>query len=166
YLEQDQGRTLAILDVTDLGTIRALAQVSIAAPAPYDFVGTFRDSTVLIHYRDHSGFAVINFKRYKQPVLAEAPQLQHPAHAEALGDDGLLLASTARSSAQVEDAQYEVIDVSNPSKPAVLTTVEGVQQRLERRETGTVFLSGNPGLTVIRRPEVEEQYKTESTYTN
>ncbi len=31
YLEQDQGRSLAILDVSDLGAIRALRQVSIGA---------------------------------------------------------------------------------------------------------------------------------------
>jgi hypothetical protein len=166
YLEQDQGRTLAILDVTDLGAIRAVAQVSIAAPSPYDFVGNLRDSAVLIHYRDHSGFAVINLKKYKQPVLVEAPQFQHPAQVEPLGHDGLLLASSAHPVYQAEDPQYQVIDVSNPSKPAVLATVEGVKQRLERTETGTLFLLSDKGLTVVRRPSVEEEYKIESTYTN
>src|SRR4051812_19047890 len=66
YLEQDQGRTLAILDVTDPGSIRALQRVSIAAFSPYDFVGPLQDTAVLIQYRDHSGFAVISLKKYKQ----------------------------------------------------------------------------------------------------
>jgi hypothetical protein len=166
YLEQDQGRTLAILDVTKPGAIRALAQVSIAAPSPYDFVGTFSDSAVLIHYREHSGFAVLDLKKYKEPVLAELPQLEHPAQPEALGDDALLLASTAHSGVRVEDSQYEVIDTSNPSKATVLATVAGVRQRLERTETGTLFLLTNTGLTVIRRPNVEYQYKIASAYAN
>lgn len=158
YLEQDQGRSLAILDVSDLGAIRALRQVSIGARSPYDFVRALSDA-VLIHYRDQSGFAIISFKRYKQPVLVEVPQLQHPAHPEALGHDGLLLASTTRPSAQVEDPQYEVFDVSNPSKPVVLATVAGVKQRLDRTATCTVFLLSTTGFTVIRRPNVEQDYK-------
>lgn len=161
YLEQDQGRTLGVLDVTDPGAIRAIAQVSIPAKSPYDFVGNLKDSAVLIHYRDHSGFAVINLKKYKQPVLAEAPQFQHPAQAEPLGYDGLLLASSTHPVYQAEDPRYQVIDVFNPSKPAVLATVEGVKQRLERAETGTLFLLSNNGLTIVRRPSVEEEYKIE-----
>lgn len=161
YLEQDQGRTLGVLDVTDPGAIRAIAQVSIPAKSPYDFVGNLRDSAVLIHYRDHSGFAVINLKKYKQPVLAEAPQFQHPAEAEPLGYDGLLLASSTHPVYQAEDPRYQVIDVFNPSKPAVLATVEGVKQRLERTETGTLFLLSNNGLTVIRRLNVEKEYEIE-----
>ncbi|HXJ12381.1 MAG TPA: hypothetical protein VNH19_08920, partial [Candidatus Limnocylindrales bacterium] len=154
----DQGRTLAILDVSDLGAIRALPQVSIGARSPYDFVNALSD-TVLIHYRDQSGFAIISLKKYKQPVLVEEPQLQHPAHLEALGHDGLLLASTTSLSAQVEDPQYKVFDVSNPSKPVMLATVAGVKQRLDRTVTCTVFLLSTAGLTVIRRPNVEQDYK-------
>jgi hypothetical protein len=166
YLEQDQGRTLAILDVSDLGKIRAISRVSLAAHSPFDFVESLTDSAVLIHYRDHSGFAIINVRRFKQPVLTEAPQFQHPGHAETFGHAGLLLASTTRANAQPEDLQYEIFDVSKSSKPVLLATVEGVQKRLERTETGTLFLLGNSGLTVIRRPNVEEEYKLESTYTN
>ena len=159
YLEQDQGRTLAILDVSDLEAIRALQHVSIGARSPYDFVRALGGDTVLIHYRDQSGFAIISFKRYKQPVLAEAPQFEHPAHPEALGRDGLLLASTTHPSGQAGDPQYEVFDVSNPSKPVMLATVTGVKQRLDRTATCTVFLLSTSGLTVIRRPYVEQDYK-------
>lgn len=164
YLEQDQGKTLAILDVSDPAAIRALAQVSIDAPSPYDFVQSVKDSAVLIHYRDHSGFAVINFRRFQHPVLTEAPQLKDAADTEVLGYDGLLLASIARPSAP--DPEYKVIDISNPSDPRVLGSIEGVQQRLERTETGTLFLLDSSGLTVIRRPNVEEEYKIELNQQN
>jgi hypothetical protein len=166
YLEQDKGRTLAILDVSDPGAIRALGQVSIAAPSPYDFVETLKDSAILIHYRDNSGFATIHFKKFKKPVLTEAPELQQLTHAEALGDDGLVLASTAPSPAPAEVTQYEIFNISNPSKSAALATVEGVRQRLERTETGTLFLLGNAGLTVIRHPAIEEEFKIEATFVN
>src|SRR3981189_657642 len=57
YIQRDQGRKLAILDVTDPGKIRAVGQVSIDAPSAYDFVQNLGNSAVLIHYRNHSGFA-------------------------------------------------------------------------------------------------------------
>lgn len=160
YLEQDQGRTLGILDVTDPSAIRAIARVSIPATSSYDFVETLH-SAVLIRYRDHSGFAVIHFKKFNNPVLTAAPQFRHPADVEAFGENGLLLASTTRPSPEVEDPGYEAFDISDSSKPASLATVEGVQQRLERQETGTLFLLGRGGLTVVRRPDVEDDYAAE-----
>jgi hypothetical protein len=101
------GRTLAILDVSNPGTIRPLGQVSIAAPL-YDFVETLKDSAILIHYRDDRGFAIIHFKKFKQPVLTEAPEFQNLAHAEAIGHDGLVLAYTVASGAPVAVPQYKV----------------------------------------------------------
>lgn len=161
YLEQDQGRTLGMLNVTDPGAVRAIGQVSIPATSSYDFVKTLHDSAVLIRYRDHSGFAVISFKKFKKPVLTEAPQFQHPADAEALGHSGLLLASMATSNTPAPDPQYEVIDISNPSKPRELATVPEVKQRLVRPETGTSFFLSKNGLTVVRRVSVEADYEAE-----
>src|SRR4029077_424755 len=83
YLQRDQGRKLAILDVTDPAKIRAVGEVSIDAPSAYDFVQDLADSGVLIHYRNHSGFAVISFKNYKEPVLKSEPEYLHPASVEA-----------------------------------------------------------------------------------
>src|ERR1700756_4949689 len=69
YIERDQGRRLAFLDVSDPANIKAVGQVSLEAPSAYDFVQDLAESAVLIHYRNHSGFAVIGFKDYRQPVL-------------------------------------------------------------------------------------------------
>ncbi len=38
YIEREQGRTLAFLDVSDPASIKAIGQASLDAPAPYDFV--------------------------------------------------------------------------------------------------------------------------------
>jgi hypothetical protein len=159
YLEQDQGRSLSILDVSEPGAIQSLGQVSIAASSPYDFVQTLNDSSVAIRYRGQTGTAVIDFKKFKKPVLTEAPEFQHLAHAEHLGQDGLLFSTTATSDTQVVNPQYQVVDFSNSSKPVALATIEGVRQRLERTETGTLFLLSNAGLTVIRRPAAEKEYE-------
>jgi hypothetical protein len=166
YIEQDNGQSLAILDVTDLAAIRPVAKVSLSAKSPYDFVETLNDSSALIHYRDHSGFAVINFKKSKMPVLTEAPQFEHPSQAETFGHAGLLLTSMNHPITQAQDPQYELFDVSNPSNPTPLASVDGVTQRLDRPETGTIFMLGNNGLTVIRRPNVEQEYDLETNYTN
>jgi hypothetical protein len=166
YLEQDNGRTLAILDVSDPGAIKPVGEVTIEARSPYDFVESLSDSAALIHYRDHSGFAVINFKKFKKPVLTEAPQFEHPAQAEAFGDGGLLMTSMNHPIAQAEDPDYQLFDISNPSSPRVLATIDGVTQRVERAETGTVFMLSNDGLTVIRRPSVEQEYQIETAVSN
>jgi len=157
YLEQDQGRTLSILDVSDPSTIRALAQVSVDAASPYDFVQNVGDSAALIRYRDHSGYAVINFKKFKHPVLIKAEELPARAEAEPLGHAALLMVSTTQPANP--DPQYEVIDTSKPSQPVVLATVEGVQRRLDKADTGTLFLLNNAGVTVIRRLDLEEDHK-------
>lgn len=161
YLEQDQGRTLAIVDVTDPAAIRGVARVSVDAASPYDFVDTLHESAVLVRYRDDSGFAVINLKHFKKPVLTQAQQFQHAAGVETLGQNGLMMVSNTVPSLRAQDPDYKIFDVSNPSNPAALATVDGVQQRLERSETGTTFFLGKDGLTVVRRPRAEEDYAAE-----
>lgn len=161
YLEQNQGRTLAILDVSDPGKIRVVGEAAIAAPAVYDFVQSLNDSAALIHYRDHSGFAVINFKNYKRPVLEKEPAYLHPAKAEPDGPDGLLLVSSSSSSAPPREREYEVVNISNPSDPKPLATIQGVVQRVDRPQTGTIFLLSDQGLTVVRSLAAEREHATE-----
>jgi hypothetical protein len=38
-------------------------------------------------------------------------------------------------------------------------TVAQVKHKLVKNDTGTTFLLGSEGLTVIRRPRVEDEYK-------
>src|SRR5216683_4604050 len=150
YLEKDQGRKLAILDVTDPAHIKAVGQVSIAAPSTYDFAQSLGNSVALIRYRDHSGFAIISFKNYKQPVLTAEPAYLHPSKVESDGPSGLLLVSADRSSASAREPQYEVLNISGSSGPTPLATVKGVIQRVDRPGTGTIFLLNEQGVTVVR----------------
>src|ERR1700731_4298536 len=161
YLERNQGRKLAVLDVTDPANIKGVGEVSIDAPSAYDFVQDLADSAVLIRYRNHSGFAVISFKNYKQPVLKSEPEYLHPASVEPDGSSALLLVSANGGTTQPREPEYEVLRVSDPSNPTPLATISGVIQRLDRPQTGTVFLLNDQGLTIIRRLAAEWENKIE-----
>jgi hypothetical protein len=161
YLEQDRGRKLAILDVTDPANIKAVGQVSIAAPAVYDFVQYLGGSRTLIHYRDHSGYAVISFKNFKQPVLTPEPEYLHPSSVQTDGPNGLLLVSSNSPGAPARASEVEILSIANSSDSKPLATVQGVIQRVDRPETGTIFLLNDEGLTVVRCLPAELEHKTE-----
>lgn len=159
YIETNKGRTLAILNVTDPARVEDVAQVAINAPAPYEFVQNVGDSAALIHYHNDSGFAVVNFKKYQHPTLVQTSQFALAGNIEELGAKGLLFTSAAADTSFDPAPQtYGVVDTSNPSDPVALASIDGVVQRLSRPETGTLFLLSNQGVTIVRRPRVEEEY--------
>jgi hypothetical protein len=51
-----------------------------------------------------------------------------------------------------------VIDIA-ASAPTQLATVKDVRHRVTNNETGTTFLLGSNGLTVVRRLSIENDYK-------
>ena len=162
YLEQNEGRRLAIFDVTDPAQIKAVAHVSIAATSSYDFVRDLAGSAALIQFRDNSGFATLDFRHPKQPVLTAAPDVMNTGNAEALGETGLLLDATDSVVEPTWKAQdYRVIDISIPSKPSLLAAVPEVKQRISKEDTGTLFLLTGDGLTTVRRPSVEQEHQME-----
>jgi hypothetical protein len=159
YLEQDQGRTLVILDVTDPANIKAVAKASINAAGAYDFVQDL-GSGALIGYRNRSGFAVINFRNYKAPALTPEPEYLHPASGQAYNDDGLLLISShsRTNTAPKDESEYQVLTISSSSGATPLATIQNVKQRLDRSGTGTLFLLTDQGLTVVRSLAAEREH--------
>lgn len=168
YLEQDQGRTLAILDVTDPSKIKPVGKVTINAPATYDFIQDLDDFRTLIHYRDHSGFALLNFKNYKAPVLTPEPDYLHPATTHADRPSGLLLVTSSSNSnvaAKPIETQYEVLNISEDSDPKPLATIQKVIQRVDRPLIGTIFLLTDEGVTVVRCLVCETDNKIDFSHT-
>lgn len=162
YLEQNHGKKLAVLDVTDPASIRTVAQVNLNAKAPFDFVRDLGDSAALIRYRDDSGFAVLSFRNAKHPALAPAPQMADASEYESLGSTALLQESTGTPQETVHSvANYSVVDLSSAAGPSSLDAVEQVSQRFSRPETGTLFLLNPDGLTVVRRTRVEQEYRND-----
>jgi hypothetical protein len=162
YIESKNGQQLATLDVTNPARIQRVAQTTIHANSAYDFVRSVGDEDALIRYRDGSGVALISFKHHKQPVLVKSATLENTDTSEALGQTGLLVTTTEVTTRPFEDPQnYKVIDTSNPIQPGQLAAIPAVSERLDKADTGTLFLLNKDGVTVVRRLRVEEEHQIE-----
>ena len=161
-IETQGGRELSALDVTDPAKITAVTQTQLETRTAFDFVHEVGGRGALIRYRDGSGFALLSFRKYKHPVLAQGPVLEQADESEPLGQTGLLLTSVHLPSEPVREAQtYKVLDTSNPLQPGLLASIPAVKQRLSKADTGTLFLLNNNGVTVVRRLRVEEEHQIE-----
>ena len=78
--------------------------------------------------------------------------------AETLGESALLVTSRSHQYSPAVAHDYQVIDIV-ASVPTQLATAKDVKHRVTNDETGTTFLLGSDGLTVVRRPRVEQEYK-------
>jgi hypothetical protein len=101
---------------------------------------------------------VLELRKTKKPVLRTISPVTNLGLAETLGVNGLLVTSQAHQYVPAVAHDYQVIDIA-ASVPTQLVTVKDVKHRTTNDETGTTFLLGSDGLTVIRRPRVEEEYK-------
>lgn len=165
YLEQDHGQRLSILDVTDPAKISALGEMSINAPSAFDFVQSLQGgSSVLIHFRNHSGFGVISLRNYKQPKLRLEPNDIHPASVQRDGGNTLLFVSANGGGAKTPEVQYEVVNVASLSDQRPLATIQGVKQRVDMPESGSIYLLSENGLYVVRRLQRERAYEQNVLY--
>jgi hypothetical protein len=159
YVEQQKGALLSVYDVTDPGKIKLDASVETGARSSYDFVGAMGNSE-LIKFRDGSGSGVIDLHRAKAPKLtAIAGAL--PTSTEALGDEGYL-ASSSQTGPATETAivprSVQVVATTSAA-PQVVDTVANVTKQVARPETGTTFLLGQNGVTMIRQVATERAYE-------
>jgi hypothetical protein len=162
YVEAQNGHQLTVLDVTNPGDIERSAQATIPANSAFDFVRSVGDEDALIQYRNGSGFALLNFKHYKHPVLVNSSALENADTSEALGQTALLVTSNEATIHPFSGPRnYKVVDTSKPSKPEMLATVPEVKQRLSKSDTGTLFLLNKDGVTVVRRLRVEQAHQVE-----
>ena len=157
YVETDAGRSLSVLDVSDPSRIRPLKHVPLAAKGPFDFVEDVGDEGALIRYRDGSGVALVDLTHLAAPALVDEPSLEHAGGAETFGRTGLLLTSDKTLAASERRPQtYYVMDTEEIARPSLLATVPAVTQRLTKVDTGTIFLLNRDGITVVRRPALEQ----------
>jgi len=80
--------------------------------------------------------------------------------AETLGESGLLVTSQVHKYVPAVARDYLVVDIA-ASDPTQLATVKDVKHRVTNDETGTTFLLGSNGLTVVRRLNIENDYKVQ-----
>jgi hypothetical protein len=162
YIEGIGGTNLSILDVTDPARIRPIGRVDISGTAPFDFVQDVNGSAVLIRYRNESSFAILNVHKIAQPVITPLPALELSHNTEVIDNAGLLV-SAINTKSQPEGAprDYEVVDTTDPLHPVLVATVSRVKHTSSKENTGTQFLLSHEGVTVVRRPQVEQEYAIE-----
>jgi hypothetical protein len=162
YVEEQGGRALIVLDVTDPARIRRIADAPLAAGSDFDFVRTVSQKAVLVRYRDGSGFAILNLKHRRHPILATALAFPQTENSEQLDEANVLVMAGETANQPLRDPQtYRLVDTSDVTTPRELATISDVTQRVENQETGTLFLLNKNGVTMIRRLRIEQDHQVE-----
>jgi hypothetical protein len=164
YVEQQQGGRLSVFDVTDPARIKLVVSTPLAAEGAFDFVRPLGHNAELVYFRDGQKEAVLDLRKPKRPVFRVISTVTDLGRAESLGESGLLATSQPYKYVPAIGRNYEVIDIA-ASAPTQLATIEDVRHRVTNDETGTTFLLGPNGLTVVRRLSVENDYKEQQFQT-
>jgi hypothetical protein len=160
YIEQQQGARLTIFDVTDPGKIKFVESITLTVPGAFDFVRPLDGHGELVRFRDNKGVAVLDLHKVKAPSLRIIGTLSESGSTESLGETGFLMVNEPYNYVRATPRDYQVVDISLPSEPVLLATVKEVKHEVVNDDTGTTFLLGSEGLTVVRRTSVENDYKT------
>jgi hypothetical protein len=156
YVEQQQGAVLSVYDVTDPAQIKLEAAVQTGAHGSYNFVSAMGNSE-LIAFRDGSGSGVIDLRQATAPKLTMIAGT-FPGASEQLGNAGYL--ATSRQTVAASAAQPRSVQIveTATAEPRVVSTVASVTKQVARPETGTTFLLGQNGVTVVREVAAEHAY--------
>ena len=151
YVEQDNGRSIAVFDVSHPSKITLRAFVTIDAPVSFDFVETVGPNTELIRYSDGSGTALLDLSKPKDPRIKTIAATASEAYILPIREGGSGVGTKPYVSSASED--YQVI-LSFRSKQVL--TFREVIQKLRDEANGTTYLLRSNGLTVIRDLKREE----------
>lgn len=165
YVEQQQGARLTVFEVTDPSKIKVVASAAMNGPGAFDFVRPIDGHGELVRFRDNKSVAVLDLHKVKAPSLHMINHLAEGGATESLGESGFLMVNEPYNYVRATPRDYQVVDISTPTDPTLLATVAQVKHKVVNDETGTTFLLGSEGLTVIRRVSVENDYKLEQTGT-
>jgi hypothetical protein len=159
YVEQEQGARLSIFDVTDPARIRAITSTQLNVPGAFDFIRPLDGRAELIRFRDGKSAAVLDLHNARKPTLRMVDTLVNLGVTQPLGESGFLAVDDPYEYVRAIPRDFEVIDISRASDPKLLATVKQVKHQVVNDETGTTFLLGSDGLTIVRRLSVESDYK-------
>ena len=160
YVEQQQGARLTTFDVTDPSKIKLVGSITLTVPSAFDFVRPLDGHGELVRFRDGKGVAVLDLHNVKAPSLRVISGLSASGSTQSLGETGFMMVNEPYNYVRATPRDYQVVDISLPSQPVLLTTVKEVRHQVVKDDTGTTFLLGSEGLTVVRRTSVESDYKT------
>jgi hypothetical protein len=164
YVEQKQGARLSVFDVTDPARIKLVVSMPLTAEGAFDFIRPLGNNAELVYFRDGQKQAVLDLRKAKRPVFRVISTVTDLGSTETLGENALLATGQPYKYVSAVGRNYQVIDIA-ASAPAQLATVQDVRHRVTNDETGTTFLLGPNGLTVVRRLSVENDYKVHQMQT-
>ena len=159
YIEQQQGARLTTFNVTDPSKIKFVSSTVLTSPGAFDFVRPVGGRAELIRFRDGKGVAVLDLHTATKPTVKIISGLSESGSTEPLGEQAFMMINEPYNYTRAVPRDYQVIDISSPSDPLLITTVKEVKHQVVNGDTGTTFLLGNDGLTVVRRLSVERDYK-------
>lgn len=167
YIEQQNGKKITVLNVTDLAHIRAVQTVSLDFAEPFCFAEELNNSYIVLRSMGQKEMALLNVRKAKSPVLENADAFQHTSAVQPIGNSTFLLASAQNAPARSPRPQeYRIVESEKNKAFSTLYAAKGVVASIDREETGTLFLLGSEGLTVIRHPDKEEEYEAMQRDTN
>lgn len=155
YIEQDNGRQIAVFDVSDPHKIKVKNVSALNAPAPFDFIQPIGQFSELIRYRDGSGTAVLDLSKAKSPRLKAIDAPAGEAYVIPISDNEL--ADNAVVSGHHEERRARNYKITEPSAPETVFTIKDVVQQQTDEGTGTTYLLGADGLTVLRNLKTERR---------
>jgi hypothetical protein len=158
YVEQQQGARLSVFDVTDPARIKLVVSAPLVSEGAFDFVRPLGNDTELVYFRDTQKEAVLDLRKTRKPLLRVISSVTDLGLVEALGQGYFLVTSPSHIYTPAVARDYQVMDVA-ASLSTPIATVNDVKHRVTNDETGTLFLLGSNGLTVVRRLSVENDYK-------
>ena len=135
YVEQDNGRRLAIFDVSRPARIKTIAEIELNAPR-FDFLQAVNSDLVLVGIRDLHGsikLGVLDLQHPKKPVL------------HVLGDAEFGLLPRERS--------------AHVLAPEPGVEIRDIQQEISDKELGSCFVLSADGLWIIRHPAIEKTFE-------
>jgi hypothetical protein len=160
YIEQLEGTQLSVFDVTDPSRMKLVVSTELPHHEPFDFVRPLGDNAELVYFPSERKLGVLDLRHARQPSLHAINASSDLATAERLDESSLLATNTAYNLAPQDVDDLQIVDISS-EEPKVLVTIKGVNQRVTNHETGTIFLLGSEGLTVIRSLTIENDYKAQ-----
>ncbi|WP_158792827.1 hypothetical protein [Granulicella sp. L60] len=159
FVEQQQGARLSVFDVTDPARIKMVSTTALNVSGAFDFIRPLDGRAELVRFRDGKGVAVLDLHKPSKPALHMVDALADLGLTQPLGESGFLAVNEPYDYVRATPRDFQVVDISIPSDPKLLATVKQVKHRVVNEDTGTTFLLGSDGLTVVRRLSVEYDYK-------
>jgi hypothetical protein len=164
YIEQEQMGRLVVLDVTHPAHIVTVGTVQTSEA--FDFGTQISPTAFVLRFRDEGGSGVLDLRSPKHPVLAHAVNLPISNETQRIGRFGVLVGVGTPTLLAPELKDYRVVDSSRPVHLRLIASIHNVQKVVDKDDTGTTFLLGAEGLTVVRRPSIEQQQELDSKYAN